>query len=319
MGDKNIVICDRDFRYANILMENIAERKELAIKVYACTSWDHVKEISGEKKIDILVIDEKYSREKRKSVQAGQTFVLTTGNCSDLEKEEKSIYKYQCVDTILSEMFETYFEHTKEGIMKHIKKEHMKLFAVYSPLHRAGKTRFAVALGKELAKREKVLYLNMEEYSGFGSLFERAESGNLGDVLYYTKQESSNLGLRLSMMVKTIDGLDYIPPMPVCLDLKEVTWEEWEMLLKEIAEQSVYETILLDIGESIQGLFEILHLCDRIYMPILEDHISKEKIEQYEANLIRMEKVELSEKTVQFVVPQNVNVYIKQLIREEKI
>lgn len=319
MSDKNLVICDREFQYANNLMENIAERKELAVKAYACTAWENVKAFSKEKKIDILIVDETCAKKDRKEVEAETIFVLTTGGCVDLRQEEKSIYKYQCVDEILSEIFEIYFEKTNEGMLKRVKKKNFKIAGVYSPVHRAGKTTFALAFGKELAKQQKVLYLNLEEFAGFGERFQREEGRNLGDVLYYARQEEGSLGVRLSMMVKSMGELDYIPPIPMSRDLKEVTEEEWEHLIQQIAENSIYEMILLDLGESIQGLFQILQLCDKIYMPVLEDQVSQEKLRQYEENMEKMGMEEIMNKTIQFVIPEKTGEYVRRLIKGDKV
>ena len=159
--------------------------------------------------------------------------------------------------------------------------------------------------------------MNMEEYFGYGEMFEQIDNGNLGDALYYTKQENSNFGLRLRMLVRTIDELDYIPPMPVSLDLKEVRWEEWKVLFKQIVEDSVYEVILLDIGESVQGLLKMLDLCDRIYMPVLEDDVSQEKLRQYEENLQRLQLERLMEKTYMFIGLQDIENKMRQLVKEE--
>ncbi len=319
MSEKNIVICDQEVKYAEKLMENIMERKEFAVKVYVCSTWENVKILSRDKNIHILVIDETCAKKERKGVEAEQIFVLTTGNFQNVSQDEKCVYKYQCVDQILSEILETYFERTKENMMRSVKKESVKMLAVYSPIHRAGKTSFSVEFGKELARCKKVLYLNLEEYFGYGGIFTQADGGNLGDVLYYTRQENSNFGLRLGMLVRKMDELDYIPPMPVSLDLKEVLWEEWEVLLKQIVEDSVYEVILLDVGECVQGLFQMLDLCDRIYMPILEDSISQGKLRQYEENLKTLQLERLSEKTYSFIVPQDIENAVRRLVKEERL
>lgn len=306
MSDKNLVICDKEFRYAKNLMENIAERKELALKVYAYKTLDKVNTFSKERGIDIFIADEDWSENERMEIPCGQRFVLVAGGNGRLSDKEIPIYKYQSADQILSEIFETYLEYTNENVVKTIKKIHQKIIAVYSPVHRAGKTRFAIALGKELQERTKVLYLNMEEYTGFGTRFEREDSRNLGDLLYYTKQEHSNVGIRIGMMVKQIENLDYIPPIPVCNDLKEVTLAEWKLLLEQIMQNSIYEMLILDIGESIQGLFEILRLCDKIYMPVLTDAVSQEKLHQYEKNLSWLNLDGLKDKTHCFVVAEDV-------------
>ena len=40
------------------------------------------------------------------------------------------------------------------------------LIGVYSPIHRIGKTKFALRLGRQIAEKVPVLYLNLESYSG---------------------------------------------------------------------------------------------------------------------------------------------------------
>ena len=71
------------------------------------------KDTSRDKNIHILVIDETCAKKERKGVEAEQIFVLTTGNFQNVSQDEKCVYKYQCVDQILSEILETYFERTK--------------------------------------------------------------------------------------------------------------------------------------------------------------------------------------------------------------
>ena len=42
MSEKNIVICDKEVKYAAKLMENIMERNEFAVKMYVCSTWENV-------------------------------------------------------------------------------------------------------------------------------------------------------------------------------------------------------------------------------------------------------------------------------------
>ena len=157
-----------------------------------------------------MVVDETYAKRDCSEVDARTNFCADYRKLQKMCIGKKNVFtKYQCVDQILSEILETYFEKTKENVMKSVKKEFVKIIAIYSPIHRVGKTSFAIAFGKELAKFKKVLYLNMEEYFGYGEMFEQIDNGNLGDALYYTKQENSNFGLRLRMLVRTIDELIY--------------------------------------------------------------------------------------------------------------
>ena len=315
MSDKNVVICDREIRYANGLGENISEREDLAVKVYVCSSFEHVLELEQAKKIHIFIVDEEITYAQRTQIGANQVFVLTRGKVADLGEEEWAIGKYQCADEIIRQVFEFYVDRTKENVMRCMNKERARLVAVYSPIHRVGKTTFALALGRECAKSKKVLYLNLEEYAGME--VSQDTNMNLGDLLYYLRQGNGNLGIRLQAAVKEQEGLDVVPPIPVVLDLKEVTWEEWEALITQLLENSLYEMVVLDVGESVQGLFPLLELCDRVYMPVLEDEISRRKIKQYQDNVEQLKLEKLKRSTYQFVMPQNPEGFARILMKEE--
>lgn len=315
MSDKNVVICDREIRYANGLGENISEREDLAVKVYVCSSFEHVLELEQAKKIHIFIVDEEITYAQRTQIGANQVFVLARGKVADLGEEEWAIGKYQCADEIIRQVFEFYVDRTKENIMRCMNKERARLVAVYSPIHRVGKTTFALALGRECAKSKKVLYLNLEEYAGME--VSQDTNMNLGDLLYYLRQGNGNLGIRLQAAVKEDEGLDVVPPIPVVLDLKEVTWEEWEALITQLLENSLYEMVVLDVGESVQGLFPLLELCDRVYMPVLEDENSRRKLKQYQDNVEQLKLEKLKRITYQFVMPQNPEGFARILMKEE--
>lgn len=315
MSEKNLVICDREVRYANALGENIVEREELSVKVYVCSSFERVIEFAKTRKIHIFIVDEEFTYTQRTQIDANQIFVLAKGKVADLGEEEWVIGKYQCADEIIRQVFEFYVDRTKENVMRSLNKERARMLAVYSPIHRIGKTSFAKVLGKECAKKKKVLYINLEEYAGM----EVRQEGelNLGDLLYYLRQGNGNLGIRLKSTVKTEEGLDVVSPIPIILDLKEVTWEEWEKLITEIVENSQYEIVILDVGESIQGLFSLLEMCDRVYMPVLDDCISTQKMKQYQNNVEQLKLEKLKRITYQFVMPQNIEEFAKIQMKEE--
>ena len=108
-----------------------------------------------------------------------------------------------------------------------------------------------------------------------------------------------------------------VPPIPIVLDLKDVTWEEWEALITEIVENSLYEIVILDVGESIQGLFPLLEMCDRVYMPVLDDEVSTQKMKQYQNNVEQLKLEKLKRITYQFVMPQNQEEFAKIQMKEE--
>lgn len=317
MDEKNLLICDKEFRYANALGENIMQRSELFFRVFICTSLESALQFRKGQEIHVLIIDEGFTEEEREKIEAQHSFVLTKEKCNVLRNEEKEIKKFQSSERILAEILETFVEKSNTTILKEIATSKQKVVAVYSPIHRIGKTTFAIGLGKEFAKKEKTLYLNLEEYADVGGRFAFSEGRNLGDLLYYMRQEEGNMALRLSAMVMKMDELDYIPPILMSFDLREITVEEWKQVIGGILRETNYETIILDLGESVQGVVELLQLCDRIYMPILEDVVSRRKIERYEEGLKRMHMSSIESKTYKFAAVTDMSAYARKIVKEE--
>lgn len=315
---QNLVICDQEQQYAKNLLQMFSRQKEAMVQLYLFHTLEELIHFSRQKKIHILLIGEEYPVQKREQIPAEDRFVLVKGGRDDLTEDETGIYRYQCADEIWRQIV---LHAAEEGTCKRRmeagdtaievseeRTEHPahpvtqtkgELIGVYSPIHRIGKTRFALELGKKLAEKEPVIYLNLEEYSGSNYYFPEQTGQNLGDLLYYVRQEKGNLGLRISMMAGQDGNLDYILPMPYAQDLQAVKTEEWLRLFGQILDQCIYEKVILDLGDSIDGLFEILRNCSVIYTPYIEEEAACAKLSQYVDNLRRTGLEEVLEKTIQ--------------------
>ncbi len=161
----------------------------------------------------------------------------------------------------------------------------VQLLAVYSPIGRCGKTSFAITLGEQLACSQHVLYLNMEDCSGFRSLNAGQGEGDLSDLLYFSRIPGGSLLYKMNAMIRTWDRLDYIPPVFSCMDLRELNGMEWCSFLRRLAAEGEYDCIILDIGTQIQDVFQLLQLCEEIFIPVLDDPASKGKLRQFTENL----------------------------------
>ena len=278
MSEKNLIICDSSFSYASFLMENILEKEELSVHVHVCTCWENVEKLLKEEPADILLVDEKWKEDAKATVDVRQIAILTEQRLPNSKQEERQICRYQSADVIVANLFEG------TGVFQRMQDEKQRMIVVYSPLHRVGKTTFAMALAKELARKEKTLYLNLEEYPVLNLGYVNETKETLSDLLYYIKQDCEDVGLRLSSIVQQEEKMEYILPIPLCSDLKEISVNEWKKLFFKLRETR-YENIVVDLSESVQGLYEFLAESDRIYMPVLSDEISKAKLTCYEENL----------------------------------
>ena len=92
--------------------------------------------------------------------------------------------------------------------------------------------------------------------------------------------------------------------------------------MQAISQHSSYEVLILDIGGGADENFQLLELCNRIYMPVLNDTMSACKITQFE-NLLRIwNKEKILEKTEKVHLPFHMDnisseTYVEQLVWSE--
>lgn len=273
------MICDSEESYTRKLAEALLLKKEVTMGVRLCSSLEMLERLLEIGQIQVLLISEEVPYEKRKQVFAGKRIVLTRQHCADLGAEENELRKYQSVDRLSAEILKAFQETS--GAVPFLKKKKGELLAVYSPIHRIGKTTFALKLGKQLALQENVLYLNLETYAGMGGYFKEEDAQNFSHLLYYAKQEKDDISVRIASMVRRMGNLDYIPPMKVWTDLRFVQRKEWEQFFEKLMDQSVYDVIILDMGNVVENVFEVLNMCDHILLLQADDVYAKAKLEQY--------------------------------------
>lgn len=214
-------------------------------------------------------------------------------------KDIPRIYRYQDMEAILEDIQSilksrkpllTVPEHgtsEKDGTT-------CTLIGFYSPVRRTGQSTYARKLAEESGENMPVLYINLDSYSG-----DSVDGRNtLADLLYYFHQEDMVFQRILQKVTWKGEKFHQILPMPLPLDLWNTTGEQWRMLFLALKEKSIYRKIFIDFGDGrINGLFELLEMCDLIYMPIENDSEALHKLTQYERTLTVLEKGDILEKT----------------------
>lgn len=283
MKSRNLIICDTEEEYAKALGVFFMQKKELKLQVHVCSNPDCCCDLGEKITADILLSAAEYAEQMQEKASAQKVFVLGTGEKTARTLGYTVLYKYQSGERLLREILKECAEmFESEDLPQKVSGGRKgKIIAVFSPVHRIGKTEYALKLGEELAESENVLYLNLEVFAGIEGRFGQGAQ-TLTDVLYYARQEKGNLGLMLTTMICHRGNLDYIQPMTISEDMKEVRGTEWVSLISKILEQSIYETLILDIDEGIAGLYQILKSCTEIHMPVSKDVFSQAKLRQFE-------------------------------------
>ena len=292
---KVMALCDTEDEYAQLMTEFIKKRKNLPWELHTYTNVDTL--LGTEKEgIDMLVVAESAYCQELRELSPGCLIVL---NESGVMKWEDVSYvdKYQEAEEVFRQLLGIYME-IADTQLPFLRTNRKTVFiGNYSPVRRCMQTSFAITMSLMLAERHPTLYLNFEHYAGISELLPDMQTLDMADLLYFLNAQTDKFRLRLQSILKHKGNLAYIPPMKSGQNLITVTAREWLGLLEKIEELEEYEYVVLDLSESMQGLFEILRMCRHVYTLTREDRIARGKLLQYEQVLALYEYGDVLGKT----------------------
>ena len=296
---KVMVVYDEDPLYAGRLAEYVNQKETFPFQAMAFSDLEKLKAYGRDHEIAILLVGERV-REEAKEIKAGLKMLLCDGEF--VSQEEASVYKFQSGDCILQEVMACYCTVPPEPGLALIGKRAL-IMGVYSPIGRCGKTSFSLTLAHMLGKSQGVLFISLEEYSGFSKLVCGGYEQDLSDVFYLYRQGDFNW-LKLKSLILSHGNVDYIPPAAYGEDLDQAQPEEIAGLLKQIGTESGYERIVVDMGHMGKGALELFAACDVVYMPVLDDPVSTAKLEDFETYLKEAGHKGMEEKIQKLHLPE---------------
>ena len=155
------------------------------------------------------------------------------------------------------------------------------MYGFYTPVGRSLQTTLALTMGQLLAANKRVLYLNFECCAGLTEMLgKQADNTEFASLLYYLQESKEQFLGRLYQAAECINGMDFILPASCGYDLYGIAREEWRRLL-DLLDDGQYDVILLDLSDGVQGLFDVLRRCTRIYTIVREDGFAAAKLAQY--------------------------------------
>lgn len=330
MVKKVMALCDKEEKYLYHMADFLEKKNVLPFTVHAFTDVRKLKSFMDRHEVELLLIAENAYEEEVIKYPVPHIFILNESG-SEIGREIENINKYQSSESILNYIIKSYTSDSEELPRRLAIGNRMKIIGNYTPVGRCLQTTFALSMGQLLAKKHKTLYLNFESYSGFNSLFDRDFPADITDVMYFLNCEREKISYRLDSMVETVNGLDYIPPVLSYRQLNEIKGQQWIELFREIERTSDYEYLILDLSDQIDGLFDILRECAKIFTIIRKDGFAEAKLRQYEAVMQSMNYDDIAVKTKKWSLPVFQKIpygldqlthgelasYVKTLINEE--
>lgn len=290
-----VVLLDTEEEYARLMTEFLRKHKNLPWELHTYTNA--VELLREEKEsVALLVVAESACSEEIQRLFSKRMVVLSESGMMRWENL-RYVDKYQQAEEVLRELLEIYMELMDTPPPRLQKGCKTVFIGNYSPVHRAMQTSIALTLSQLLAEEHPTLYLNFEHYAGIPELMPDTRTQDLADLLYFMDADKEKFRLRMQTLLKHIGNLDYVPPMKSGQNLLTVSAAEWVGLLSKIEELGEYEYVVLDLSESMQGLFQILRFCRKVFTVTREDRIACGKLLQYEQLLTLYEYGDVLEKT----------------------
>jgi len=284
MARLKLIIADTDGTYVESIAEYIMLNHSQEFQVNSFTDKQCLIEyLSGEgNHADVLLIESSLYSDEIPKENIANVILLTAEKADGNTGDYYTICKYQKGDKIVSDIFNIFAQKSNGNTVSVAGDKNTKLIAVYSPIGGSGKTTVATSCAIQCAQRRmKVFYLNLEDFQSTPMFCDCKGEHTFSDVLYYLKDKSSNLQLRIegSKLYDAEYNLYYFNPPESLLDLQECKPEELRTLLDEFRNMGQYDLVFVDMSSSFDDKnIAVLEACDEILLVLPQDAVSDIKI-----------------------------------------
>lgn len=300
-----LAVYEGDQGYVRGLTGYLTVRHRVPFQVVTLTKEEMVVHMAASGKIDVLLIGADVYNEQIGALPIRKVLLLTEELCASemvyLGREVRTVYKYQSMEKIV-DVLRACYEALRPPLIQPEDVAQADCIAVYSPVKRCGKTMFALLYGQQSAQEVRTLYLSLEYGKGVEQLCGLEGGADLADVL--DQFEQGTLSDHLPELVRRWEGLDVILPVRDPEDVREISWESLQGLLGWLRTCGVYDRILLDAAEALYQPVKLLETCSRVFLPVREEWVAKEKTEFFLEGLRQSGKTELLGRIQEISLPE---------------
>lgn len=296
--EKILTIYDEDSLYAKRLSLYLRQNTKLPFQIYPISDPESFAQFSKKKESDLLLVSEKNVKKLPLSSKSGRVLYLSDESLLSEKKKENHIYKYQSADQIMREILLQYGEIE---LLEDGRQQKADIFMVYSPIGRSGKTSLSFEIAKLLGKNRKTLYLSLSESAGAKKHLP-IERECLTEVLYHFKEKNLNPMILRALSYER-ESYSTILPVRSPEDINSLSSRELSLLLDKIAEDAGVSALIIDTDSSMSRYLDCFHQAKKIFMPVLSDKVSKDKLAFFEDYLKKNISPETQEKFVQCSLP----------------
>ncbi len=291
-----MAIYDEDERYLKQLVAYLKRRGGIELEVREFYLYEEMREYVEIHKPELIVIGVRSHRDDFED-----SMIINLCEPGQVVHDfQRKVNKYQGGEVVLKEIMEYYYECYQINEKQEHFQTKIKIYGVYSPISRCGKTTFSLGLAEALSKKYQVLFLSFEIYSGLVSLLSIADRSSLSDLLYHCKKKGNEKGAVVDCIYEK-SGFHVIPPVRYAQDLFAVTEADIKKCMKCLSNLDTYQVLVIDFAN--RG-GEELDLCNRVFIPEKEDTIAKEKMQEWKCYMRDSGREALFERVNYIQVPK---------------
>lgn len=300
---KVLGICDSDSQYAELLRENLGRRENFPFEVSSFETGEAVSKAVNKGILSVLLIAESVF-DKYKETNFGDTKIVILNEGYNLTLNEDCIWKYQSSELIRKELLSILSKDENiASFGMRVSKGKGKVIGVYSLSRIREVSSFAISLGKQLSKKEKVLYISFKGMSAGRNYLDINENKDITDLIYYQRNAKDRFMYSFEEIVSSDKKLDYITPAYSFVDVKSVPKEDWLEVISQIRNCCDYSFVILELSEIIDGFLEVLRNCDQLVMLCEEGEVEGRVMKEFNEILESMDYGDIVNKRYISVIP----------------
>lgn len=302
MDKPRLAICMKDLMYQARFVNCFMNHYKNLYELHVFTDLDQLKEASPLE--HAIIITGEYTIEDMVNfVERGEVILNLTEDF--VEKKDALVENFICTEKYqevykIAEIIELLAAdkiHAQDTILG---KQYEKI-GIYSLTQEAYQIPFAALFGKIYGEQQKVLVLDLQNYSG---LREQEEfSMGLEDLLSVVTTGNYSKSRILECIRHEADW-DYVCPVQNNQCLAEGSKELYGALIELLVQELGYQKIIINFGSSFLGQLDMMEQCQRIYLLCGKEPGGCWREEDFSKELARLERGTLLQKLQKIEIPQ---------------
>lgn len=243
-------------------MEYLKRKKKVMVQARVFSDLNNMNMFLEHNTLDILLIEESLYPLQERDYSNIRIIVLAENK--DRKMGILSIFKYQSGESIIAELINICPELRDGEVNQNI--QAMKLFSIYSLGSGGVGEIFSYFLAREYGNQGKVLFINLEPFTGLKQTKVSDAYKGMSDVIYYVNEKVDNLKEKLELIIKSTDNIDLILEVIFSTDLYDLNLEGIKILLTTIRDYQKYKYCIINTGYISSAVIELFKQSSKIYI-----------------------------------------------------